>query len=57
MVKQLPDSEVDRRNILNNDYAVSAIQEQVGIKGIEFEGELKLTVKQVARFLKLNLAL
>ena len=54
MVKQLPDSEVDRRNILNNDYAVSAIQEQVGIKGVEFEGELKLTVRQIARFFEVE---
>lgn len=49
-LKKLPDSEVDRRNILNNDYAIAAIQEQVGISGVHFENEFKFTVRQVAQF-------
>jgi hypothetical protein len=54
MMKQLPESEVDRRNILNNDYAISAMQEQVGIQGVNFENELKFTVRQVARFFEVE---
>lgn len=54
MLKQLPDSEVDRRNILNNDYAITAIQDQVGIQGVEFDGELKFTVQQTAQFFEVK---
>jgi len=50
MVKQLPDSIVDRTNILNNSYAIEVLQKAMGISGAEFEGELKYTSKQVADF-------
>lgn len=54
MAKQLPDSVVDRRNVLNNRYALEALQEHVGIKGVIFEGELKFTTKQVADFYEID---
>lgn len=54
MAKQLPESVVDRRNVLNNHYALEALQEHVGIKGIVFEGELKFTAKQVADFYEVD---
>jgi hypothetical protein len=45
---------VDRQNILNNPYAVAAIQEQIGIKGITVEDEYKFTIRQVAEFYEVD---
>lgn len=50
MAKQLPDSSLDRKNILNNTYALETIREHLGVKGTVFEDELKFTAKQVADF-------
>ncbi len=50
MAKQLPDSSLDRKNILNNTFALEAIREHLGVTGIVFEDELKFTAKQVADF-------
>lgn len=52
--KQLSNSAVDRQNILNNPYAVSAIQEQIGIKGILIDGEFKFTIRQLAEFYEVD---
>lgn len=54
MAKQLPESFLDRRNILNNHFAIEALQENIGIKGVIFEGELKFTAKQVADFYEVD---
>lgn len=48
--KQLSTSSLDRQNILNNPYAVTAIQEQIGIRGITIDGEYKFTLQQMADF-------
>ncbi len=50
MSKQLLDSSVDRKNILNNSYALETMKEHLGIKGVYYEGELKFTLKEVADF-------
>jgi hypothetical protein len=50
----LSESEIDRRNILNNPYALEAIQEQVGFVGIKFNSEYKFTVKQVSDFYEVS---
>lgn len=50
MMKQLSDSSLDRTNILNNTYALETVKENLGVKGVIFEGELKFTTKQVADF-------
>lgn len=54
MAHSLSDSELDRRNILNNPYALEAIQEQVGLAGVKFESEFKFTVRQVAGFYEVD---
>lgn len=54
MAKQLPESFVDRRNILNNHFAIEMLQKNIGIKGVVFEGELKFTAKQVADFYEID---
>jgi len=50
MAKQLSDSSLDRKNVLNNNYALETIKEYLGIKGTFYEGELKFTLKEVADF-------
>ena len=52
--KQLSTSALDRQNILNNPYAVTAIQEQIGIKGITIDGEYRFTVRQMADFYEVD---
>lgn len=54
MAKQLPDSALDRRNVLNNHFAINELQKHVGIQGILFEDELKFTTKQVADFYEID---
>ncbi len=54
MAKQLPESFLDRRNILNNHFAIEALQKNIGIKGVIFQGELKFTAKQVADFYEVD---
>jgi hypothetical protein len=38
MKKDLTNSSVDRKNIVNNNYAIQEVYEQVGFYGIKFEG-------------------
>lgn len=54
MFNKLSTSILDRKNILNNSYAVDYIQKEVGIKGTEFEGIFTLTTKQVASFFEVE---
>jgi len=42
MPEDLTNSKVDRQNILNNPYAVVEIQKATQIKGIDFEGAVRL---------------
>ncbi len=50
MTKKLVDSSIDRKNILNNSFAVTELQNQIGIKGVLFDGEYRFTTQQVADF-------
>ena len=43
-------SNVERQNVLNNRYAVDALQENLGFTGMLFEGEYRFTKKMVADF-------
>lgn len=54
MKKELIDSSIDRRNILNNSFAINELQEQLGIKGVLFEGEYRFTTQQVADFYEVD---
>jgi len=55
MAKLLSDSRLDRKNILNNPYAVNYIYNEVGLKGFEFDGEYKYTIDQVVNFFEVDL--
>ena len=48
--RDLTTSQVDRQNILNNENAVTEIQNQTGLQGIMFEGRLRFTKAMVASF-------
>ncbi|RJQ38038.1 DNA-binding protein [Candidatus Microgenomates bacterium] len=52
---KLDSSVLDRRNILNNPFAVEHVQKEVGLKGYKFEGEYRYTVEQVVSFFEIDL--
>ncbi|MGE4443375.1 MAG: DNA-binding protein [Candidatus Altimarinota bacterium] len=54
MPKDLTNSNIDRQNILNNQYALSEIQKAIGIEGFKFEGKVCFTKKQVADFFEID---
>ena len=47
-------SNIERQNVLNNKYALTKIQENIGIVGMEFEGEYRFTKKMVADFFEVE---
>jgi len=49
-IKKLDNSIIDRKNILNNPFALQHIRKEVGIEGYKFENDYKYTLKQVANF-------
>ena len=49
-------SNIERQNVLNNKYAVAKIQDNLGIIGIEFEGEYRFTKKMVADFYEVDIS-
>ena len=53
-IKQLPESIIDRKNILNNPFALEHIQSEIGIRGLKFENEYVVTSKQVATFFEVD---
>ena len=54
MSKQLTNSALDRKNILNNNFALTHIQKEVGIRGLMFDNEFILTIRQVATFFEVD---
>lgn len=49
-------SNIERQNVLNNRYAVEALQETFGFTGMFFEGEYRFTKKMVADFYEVDLS-
>ena len=50
MGKDLTNSNVDRQNILNNQYALNEIQKAVKLQGIIFEHKLVFLIDDLADF-------
>ena len=50
MAKDLTTSAIERQNILNNPVALPRIQEELGVKALEFEGRYVLTKQMVADY-------
>lgn len=55
MAKDLTNSQLDRQNILNNDYALIEVAKATNIKGVTFENAAKLTKEQVATFFDIDI--
>lgn len=43
-------SNIERQNVLNNNYALQAIQENLDVNGLHFHDQLLFTTKMVADF-------
>ena len=54
MTKDLTGSNIDRQNILNNQYALAEIKNSIGIKCIVFNGKEVLLKEQVAKFFEVT---
>ena len=55
MSKDLTNSSIDRKNILNNNLAIQEVYEQVGFFGIKFEGKYRFTKQQVAQYFEVDI--
>ena len=55
MAKDLTTSQIDRQNILNNQFAIDEIRSTSNIKGILFEEKLYLTKSMVAAFFEVDI--
>ncbi len=55
MAKDLTTSQIDRQNILNNQFAIDEIRSTSNIKGILFEERLYLTKSMVAAFFEVDI--
>lgn len=53
-MKDLTNSNIDRKNILNNNIALKRIYEYVGFEGIFFNEEYRYSKTMVANFLELK---
>ena len=49
-------SQIERQNVLNNKYAIAKVQENLGIVGMEFEGEFFFTKKMVADIYEVDIS-
>lgn len=54
MKKDFIDSAIVRQNVLNNSFAVAAIQKEIGLSGILFENEYKFLFKQITDFFEVT---
>lgn len=55
MARDLTSSEIDRKNILNNMFAVEEIKKATGIKGVIFEDRLRFTKEMVSEFFEVDI--
>jgi hypothetical protein len=55
MSKDLTNSSIDRKNILNNNLAIQEVYEQVGFYGIKHEGKYRFTKQQVAQYFEVDI--
>lgn len=54
MAKDLTTSDIHRKNILNNRYALQEIQKEIDFPAIVFEESLRYTKKQIAQFYEID---
>lgn len=49
MSKDLTNSHIDRKNVLNNNLAIKELYGQLGFAGVLFGGKYRFTKQQIAR--------
>ena len=54
MPKELTNSTIERQNVLNNPFAVTEIQKAIHIRGVVFEGAVRLVKEQIAVFFEVD---
>lgn len=52
---KLDSSKLDRKNILNNPFALEHAHKEIGLKGFKFENEYRYTVEEVVSFYEIDL--
>ncbi|MCF8255495.1 MAG: DNA-binding protein [Bacteroidia bacterium] len=55
MSKDLTNSSLERKNILNNNFAIQEVYEQVGFYGIKFDGKYRFTRQQLAHYFEVDI--
>lgn len=55
MSKDLTNSSIDRKNILNNNIVIQEVYEQVGFYGIKHHGKYRFTKQQVAQYYEVDI--
>lgn len=55
MKKDLTNSSLDRKNILNNKFAIQEVYQQIGFHGIKFDGKYRFTKQQVAQYFDVDI--
>ncbi len=55
MTKDLTNSSLDRKNILNNNLAIQEVYEQVGFFGFKHEGKYRFTKLQIADYFEIDI--
>jgi hypothetical protein len=54
MSKDLTNSQVDRKNVLNNNLAIKELYGQLGVAGVRFDGKYRFTKQQIARYFEVD---
>ncbi len=54
MANDLTDSPLDRQNVLNNQFAITEIQNATQIRGVQFDGSSRLVKEQIAAFFEVD---
>jgi hypothetical protein len=53
-MKDLSNSAIDRKNILNNNVAIQEMYNNIGFYGVKFEEKYRFTKQQIARYFEVN---
>lgn len=55
MEKDLTNSDLDRKNILNNNIAIQEVYQQVGFFGFKYDGKFRFTKQQLAEYFEVDI--
>ncbi|MFT4204767.1 MAG: DNA-binding protein [Chitinophagaceae bacterium] len=55
MAKDLTNSDLDRKNILNNNVAIQEVYQQVGFFGFKHDGKFRFTKQQLAEYFEVDI--